>query len=264
MLIRLLTLLALALAPALPARAQMQDDIAQVLRVSLIPGWRQQDGSHVAGLRFDLAPGWRTYWRSAGAAGISPQMDWRGSRGLGSVTPQWPTPTVFRQGRALSIGYDDDFVLPLLIQGAGGGAAHLDGVLDLGVCAEICLPARIRVSGDLPAGGAPDPAIRAALADRPGRIRADARCSLRPTRDGMALTGRIPLPPQGRSEAVVFEVPDPSLWVTDAVVSRQGGTLTATSELMAGGGRGVALDRSRVRITVIGDRGAVEIDGCRS
>ena len=265
--IRILLLLLIGLL-AVPAtlRAQMQDDVSDVLRVSVMPGWRQADGSHVAGLRFDLAPGWKTYWRSAGGAGISPQMDWRRSRGLRSVTPRWPTPTVFRQGGALSIGYDTDFVLPLLVQAAGPGPVRLDGVIDLGVCAEICLPARLHLTGTLPADGRPDAEIRAALADQPRRLRARAACSLRPTPDGMALTGRMQLPPMGATEAVVFEVPDPSLWVTDALsrVARQGGTLTATSELMSGGGRPVALDRSRIRITVIGDRDAVEIAGCGS
>ncbi|WP_298435425.1 protein-disulfide reductase DsbD domain-containing protein [uncultured Jannaschia sp.] len=263
MLRRLLILALAAVTLAAPAaRAQMLDDVSQALRVELIPGWRQADGTHVAGLRFDLAPGWKTYWRSAGAAGIAPRMDWRRSQGVASVTPAWPTPRLFRTAGALSIGYDSDFVLPLLVV-ATGAAPTLDGVLDLGVCSDICLPARVRVTGTLGAGRTPDARLAAALADRPRRVSADATCRLRPTRDGLALTGEIALPPVGRSETVVFEVPDPGVWVTDAQVSRRGGTLVATSELMVGGGRSVAIDRSRVRITVIGDRRAVEIEGCR-
>lgn len=256
---RLLILLALlALAP--PAAAQIRD-VAQVLRIEVLPGWRRADGVQVAALRFRLAPGWKTYWRRAGAAGIAPQMDWRGSRGLRSVTPVWPVPTVFGAPGALSIGFDRDFVLPLLIPAAGPGAIALRGRLDLGVCAEICLPAQVSVAAELPPGGRPDPAIEAALADRPARLRARASCRLAPGRDGLRLSAEIAVPPQGGREAVVFELPDPDMWVTDAAVTRRGGTLAATSELI-GGAAGAGIDRSRIRITVIGTDGAVEIAGC--
>jgi hypothetical protein len=125
------------------------------------------------------------------------------------------------------------------------------------------VPATLDVSALLPPRGVPDPEIAAALADRPRRVDAPATCALRPTPEGAALTGRMAVPPMGGAETVVFELSEPGLWVTDARVRREGGTITATSELMKGGGGPVALDRSAVRITVIGQRGAVQIDGCR-
>ena len=253
-------LLVLAILPA-PAVAQLTD-VSQAMRIEVMPGWRRADGTHVAGLHVRLSPGWKTYWRSAGAAGIAPQMDWRASRGARSVTPAWPTPTVFGPAGQRSIGYDDDFVLPLLIATQGNGVVQLRGRLDLGVCADICLPARVDVAMDLPARGTPDRAIEAALADRPARLDTVARCALSPIRDGFALTAEMDVPPQGDAEAVVFELPDPSVWVTDAAVVREGGRLRATSELLAQGGRLRNVDRSQVRITVIGSRGAVEIAGC--
>ena len=256
---RLVLLLILALLPA-PLAAQ-RTDLSEAIAVDVLPGWRRADGVQVAGLRVRLAPGWKTYWRSAGAAGISPQMDWRGSRNLRSVTPAWPVPQVFGRPGALSIGYDRDFVLPLLIPAAGPGPVRLRGVLDIGVCADICLPARLRVAGDLPAGGAPDPAIEAALADRPDRVAARATCRLRPVPDGLELAGAVDLPRLGPDEAVVFELPDPHVWVTDAAVTRDGGRLRATARLYASDGA-VAVDRGRIRITVLGGGRAVEIAGC--
>ncbi len=253
-------LLALALLP-LPAMAQITD-VGQAMRIEPMPGWRRADGVHVAALRVRLAPGWKTYWRSAGAAGIAPQMDWRATQGARSVTPAWPTPTVFGPESARSIGYDRDFVLPLLIAVRGGGEVRLRGRLDVGVCADICLPARISVAIDLPAAGRPDPEIAAALDDRPTRVAARVRCRLEPTRDGFALTGVMDVPSQGRGEAVVFELPDPGVWITDAAVRRKGGRLSASSEVLAEGGRPRTVDRSRLRVTVIGSSGAVEVTGC--
>ncbi|MEM7487532.1 MAG: protein-disulfide reductase DsbD domain-containing protein [Pseudomonadota bacterium] len=259
-----LSALLLALVLAVPSAEAQQTWMAQedAISIEVMPGWRRADGDHVAALRVRLAPGWVTYWRSAGAAGISPQMDWRGSRNVVAVAPVWPKPKVLKSVGGRSIGYDRDFVLPLVIRSRGNGPIRLRGALDLGVCRDICLPAQVDVAADLVPGEAPDAAIEAALADRPARISAPVTCRLRPTPDGLALAGIVDLPPLGGREAVVFEVPDPAIWVTDARVARDGGRLTATSELMLGGGGPIAVDRSRVRITVIGETDAVEILGC--
>ncbi|MBM2574989.1 hypothetical protein JQC91_01615 [Jannaschia sp. Os4] len=257
----LLLFLCLVLSP--PASAQPVSDPSGLISIEVMPGWRESRGTHVAGLRVRLKPGWKTYWRRAGELGIAPRMDWRRSRNAAAVEARWPTPSVFRSQGAMSLGYTEDFVLPLVIRvGRSARDVDLRGRLDLGVCAEICVPVRLDVSGRLPKGGAPDPEIRAALADRPRPSRARATCTLRPTEAGIALTGRLDLPPLGGPETVVFELDDPSLWVTDAEVRREGGALVATSEVM-GGDRGIAVDRRRVRITVIGGSGAVEIEGCR-
>ncbi|TFL17341.1 protein-disulfide reductase DsbD domain-containing protein [Jannaschia formosa] len=259
--------LAIALASGLlcasagAGEAQSWDDVSQVISVAPVAGWRAEPGRHVAGLRISLEPGWKTYWRSAGSAGIAPRMDWGTSENVEAVTPAWPTPGLFWQDGDLSIGYDDDFILPLIVA-TGEGAARLGGRLDLGVCAAVCLPVQVEVEVALPPGGAEDEALIAALADRPRRLPLQADCTTRPTPDGIALTGAVDLPSLGGTETVVFEPADPALWVTDSVVSRQGERITGSSELMAGGGNPVTLDRSRIRITVIGAHGAVELAGC--
>ncbi len=235
--------------------------MAEAVTIELMPGWRQEDGSHIAGLRVSLEPGWKTYWRSAGSAGISPRMDWRGSRNVRSVTPLWPTPSVFGPPGALSIGYETDFVLPLLIQTDSRGPVQLSGQLDIGVCAEICVPASLRLAGELPAVGAPSVDLRDALSDRPQNVTANVTCRLGATEDGLRLTAETRLPSQGGQEAVVFEIPDPSIWIADAVVTREGDRLSAASDLLAGGGP-MSVDRGEVRITVIGQDGAVELQGC--
>lgn len=261
-LFRALLLALIGTLPLLPAPVQAQGgDVAGAISIEVMPGWRRADGVHVAGLKISLKPGWKTYWRSAGSAGISPQMDWRASRNVRSVTPAWPTPMVFRQGGSLSIGYDSDFVLPILIA-PSNGQVTLRGQLNIGVCAEVCLPAQVAIDAVLPSGGRPDPQIEAALRDRPRRVQANARCLLRPIENGFALTGQIDVPSQGRLEAVVFEMQNRSVWVTDASVTRRGGRIDATSQLLLSGGRAFAVDRSQMRMTIIGDRGAVEVVGC--
>ncbi|GIT90837.1 hypothetical protein JANAI61_12950 [Jannaschia sp. AI_61] len=254
---------ACALGAAGSVEAQSIGSVEEVVSVEIRPGWRSDDGTHIAGLHFRLRPGWRTYWRTAGAGGIAPQFDWSGSAGVDSVHTLWPTPRVFYKDGLQSIGYDEDFVVPLVIDGSGADASmRLEGRLAIGVCADICVPAHVTVGRDLGDAETPDPAIAMALDDRPRKVGHAANCYLRPTPNGTALTGHIDVPALGGREAVVFETGNDHHWVTDATVQRQGERLTATSEVMVGGGERVSLDLNAVRITIIGASHALELAGC--
>ncbi|RVT82277.1 hypothetical protein DXV76_17530 [Rhodobacteraceae bacterium CCMM004] len=261
--LRLLRIAALCLA-ALPAAAQSLDTVAAL---DILPGWRDE-GGHVAALRIQLAPGWKTYWRAPGDAGIPPTFDWRGSENLKSVEVHWPTPEVFHQNGMTSVGYRDGVILPFrLVPRDPSRPIRLRAKVDMGVCEDVCIPLTREIVADLPAGGGrPDARIRAALADRPLSAAeagvASVRCEVAPLRDGVALTAEVAVPPMGGGEFAVFELPDRRVWVSEADMERRGGTLTARVELIPPRGAAFALDRSAVRLTLLGRRGAVDIRGC--
>ena len=233
----------------------------------LLPGWRQADGTHMAALSLQLAPGWKTYWRAPGDAGIPPRFDWDGSENLDRVDPHWPRPEIFVVSGMRSIGYSDEVVLPLRITPhAGADPITISARMEIGVCEDICMPVDFSVRAVLPAGGAPDPRITAALATEPetaaaagvGRV----TCRLAPAGDGMELTARMAVPSLGAgTPAVVFELPDPDVWIGEADVRREDGALTATAEIIDYGGA-LMLDRSALRITLLGSEKAVDIRGC--
>ena len=58
------------------------------------------------------------------------------------------------------------------------------------------------------------------------------------------------------------ETSQPALWASQTETKRQGNRLTATSEVISPDGQPFALDRSAVRITVLGTKHAVDILGC--
>ena len=258
----ILTALFLSFALAQPASAQ-----TDVAHAEFIPGWRQADGSHVAGLLIDLSPGWKTYWRSPGDAGIPPRFDWAGSRNIASLQPVWPTPKAMDQNGMTSIGYPGDVVIPLVIRpDIASDRMALSGRIELGVCKDICVPAALSFSGELTANGTRDTRIVAALADQPLSKRAArvsaVTCSASPVRGGMALTAEITMPPAGGPEFVVIEPTNPSIWVAEAKTHRTGQKLTATTEMSHVEGAPFALDRSGLRFTVLGRDYAVDIVGC--
>lgn len=263
---KLLALLSLLVAATGPGFGQSSPD--QVLSHRIIPGWTQGDGTRIAGLELSLAPGWKTYWRSPGDAGIPPEFDWRGAGNLDRVHVHWPAPVVFWQSGMRSVGYKDRVVLPLsIVPQSPGGDIHLKGRVDLGICSDICIPASIDIDAMLPnQSDRRSPAIVAALAARP--LSAEeagltvATCRLAPTETGLMVEAQLTMPSSGGREQAVIEAPAPDIWVSEAQADRRGDWLTVSAEMVAHASGPLVVDRSRLRITVIGEDYAVDIRGC--
>ena len=247
-----------------PAPAQQLDGVVQL---DVLDGGRTTNGTYLGALRLTLQDGWKTYWRAPGDAGIPPQFDWTGSRNVGDVSITWPAPDVFDQNGLQSIGYEDQLVLPVEITPKNPAKpVRLRGEMDLGVCKDVCIPERLDFDHTLSAKADRNPAIAAALAQRPfsaGEANVSAaRCSLTPTVDGMQIEARVTMPSAGGQEIAVIEPGNPVLWASQPETVRQGGTLIATAEVINASGAPFALDRSEIRITVLGANHAVDIQGC--
>lgn len=249
---------------AAPAQGQTISDIVQL---DVLDGGRSDDGTYLSAIRLNLKDGWKTYWRAPGDAGIPPEFDWRQSGNVGSVAITWPAPSVFDQNGLNSIGYANQLVLPIRITPRDPAEpVRLRGEVDLGVCKDVCIPASLDFDHMLDAGAARNPAIAAALAQRPFSAReagvTGAACHLTPTEDGMQVRVHIDMPTAGGTELAVIEPGNPALWTSQAETMRQGNRLIATSEVINADGGPIALDRSAVRITVLGANHAVDILGC--
>ncbi len=259
----LISALSLLLAPVVAAQGRLSD----LVQISVLDGGQTADGQQLAALRLTLKDGWKTYWRAPGDAGIPPSFSWDGSRNLRSVDIVWPAPVIFDQGGMRSVGYIGQLVLPLIITPARTGEKlRLKGEIDFGVCKDICVPARLSFSGELDPAAKRNPAIAAALAQRPFSAREagvrSATCAVRPSADGMRIETRIDLPKARGKEVVIVEPGNPNLWASEMSSRRQGRALVSVGEVIHGEGRSFALNRSDIRITVLSRGHAVEIDGC--
>ncbi|MGV6803475.1 MAG: protein-disulfide reductase DsbD domain-containing protein [Ruegeria sp.] len=249
---------------AAPLRAQAIDNI---VRLEVLDGGKSEDGTYLGAIQLNLQEGWKTYWRAPGDAGIPPEFDWRRSGNVGSVSIIWPAPHVFDQNGLKSIGYVDQLVLPIRITPRNPAEpVHLRGEMDLGICKDVCIPASLDFDHSLDANAGRNPTIAAALAQRPYSAREagvkGAACVLAPTADGMQISVRINMPTAGGTELTVIEPGNPALWASQAETTRQGKMLVATSEVISADGGPIALDRSAIRITVLGTNHAVDILGC--
>lgn len=258
----LLILLAVCSLPSY-SLGQTVNDLASV---TVLPGWREADGTHVAAVRIDLAEGWKTYWRAPGDTGIPPSFAFA-TGDVTAVQPHFPVPDIFEFFGIQAIGYENSVTFPLRLTVPDHGAAvDFAGQIQIGVCEEVCIPVTLDFSALLPPVGAADPAILAALHDRP-LTRAEAQvgtvtCALTPISDGLHMTAIIAMARTNTQEIVVIETGDPQVWVSEPQISRAGNILTAAVDLVHLNGKPFALDRSAVRITVLGDGTAVDIQGC--
>jgi DsbC/DsbD-like thiol-disulfide interchange protein len=239
-----------------------------VANIEILPGWRTETGTYMTALRVTLAPGWKTYWRAPGDAGIPPRFDWAGSRNLSAVRFHWPAPSVFEANGMRTVGYKNELILPIeLTPRTKGKDIAMRAEVELGVCEDICVPMQVRVSADLKGPGASDARIKGAIAARPSTGKEaglrGVKCGVEPISDGLRLTAHVDMPSLGRDEIAIFELPDQTIWVSEASVARSGRTLTATSDMVPPNSAPFLLDRSQVRITVIAGSGqAVDIMGC--
>jgi DsbC/DsbD-like thiol-disulfide interchange protein len=165
-----------------------------------------------------------------------------------------------------SIGYRDDVVLPVEFALDEGGTVEIAGRIDMGVCLDVCMPITLDLDGAMPPTTERVREIGLALSDRPlTAVEAGAgrpTCAVEPISDGLRVTVSAAMPSTGNDETVVVEHRNPQIWVSEARTRREGGTIRATADVVPADSGPFALNRSDLRITVIGSQMAVELDDC--
>ncbi|MCC5963921.1 MAG: hypothetical protein JJU09_12425 [Rhodobacteraceae bacterium] len=259
--------LALALTPALavPQLLHAQSPrISEIVEARMKPGWQTDAGTYIAALHLSLAQDWITYWRHPGESGIAPRFDWSESDNLSQARVHWPEPRLFMSSGFHSIGYAGEVVLPIEVTPQiPGTPVELVGIVKLGVCDDICIPAdlplRLTISGE----GARVPAIEQALDSRPRAARAaglrDVACTVEPHSRGLRLSAALELPRQGDDEFVLVEMTGPARPSRALSSSRNGSAITGESVFQMDGG---AIDRSSVRVSVVSEDGMLVHQGC--
>lgn len=123
-------------------------------RVRLIAGARMPDGKLLAGLEFDLGEGWKAYWRVPGDSGVPSVFNWDKSTNVQSIKVLWPAPSRFKDKFGWNNGYKEDFVFPVEIQPKNpADPVQLELLLYYGVCEELCVPGKARLSLTVPPDG---------------------------------------------------------------------------------------------------------------
>ncbi len=238
--------------------------------VEYLDGWRLPDGSYQTAIVFNLEDGWKTYWRVPGPAGLPTTFNWTGSRNISDVVIDWPAPYVFESYGLYSFGYKGQVVLPVRIVPADPDKpVSVDMRMEFGVCSDICVPANARLQAALDSNTAPEgkPLIAKALTKTAlplgkGGV-SSVNCDLRPNPKGMDISARLQFSGTPASEQyVVMEYDNPDIWIDSAELQREGRAVTASSRLEFYGSGILALDRSKLRVTLLQGGKAYETTGC--
>lgn len=136
----------------------------------LVAAGLDADGRLVAGIEIVMPPGWHTYWRTPGDAGIAPAFDFSASTNVGDVAVDFPVPTRLDDGFSVTNVYKDRVVLPVTAAVADPAApVELSVTVELGVCAEICVPDTVAAALAVPVGEN-DPGALAVIDDARARV----------------------------------------------------------------------------------------------
>ncbi|TVO34317.1 protein-disulfide reductase DsbD family protein [Vibrio algivorus] len=99
------------------------------------------ENNNAAGfIEVKLADEWKTYWRSPGEGGVSPELNWQASSNINQVDWHWPYPQRFDVLGIETLGYKHDVVFPLSIKIANRHQpATFKANLSLSSCSTVCV-----------------------------------------------------------------------------------------------------------------------------
>ncbi|HEY0901101.1 MAG TPA: protein-disulfide reductase DsbD domain-containing protein, partial [Micavibrio sp.] len=104
-------------------------------------------------LEIALQPDWHIYWRMPGDGGLPPNLLPGDSKNLKNIEIKWPTPHRFEMEGLYGFGYSDQILLPLQLTPEKPSAPlTLALKAEIMVCKDICVPQKLVLSLDIPAG----------------------------------------------------------------------------------------------------------------
>ena len=119
-------------------------------KIEILEGWRKSDGSIVYGLKISLKDGWKTYWHTPGPMGLKPQFNFDGSLNIENLNVLWPSPKVFGSSGFESIGYENEVILPIIIQAkVSSNPVNLKIKGRIGICYDVCVPIEFETQSEL-------------------------------------------------------------------------------------------------------------------
>jgi thiol:disulfide interchange protein DsbD len=188
-------------------------------------------GTITVAVELDTRKDWHTYWRNAGEAGAATEIHWTLPPGWTAGEIQWPYPRSEAVGPIMDYGYEGkpwllvDFHAPK--DAKPNDTIALKAVVNLLVCAEVCVPEDKNVTLPLSVGEPslpPDPAFAAARAKLPVPSPWAMRYRLKDTLDLFVETPSLAAAHPAKAEFFPFEpgMLNKGVWTQDAAYTQNG------------------------------------------
>ena len=111
-------------------------------KARLVADYDPASGSINSVIEVKLKDGWSTYWRYPGSTGIPPIFDFSSSKHVSFEPVAFPTPSLQRSGDADYAGYKKSVLFPVNGRVTRNKLPDLNLDMLIGVCEEICIPAK--------------------------------------------------------------------------------------------------------------------------
>lgn len=241
--------------------------------VKLLPGRAEADGGRMAALVIDVTPEWKTYWRNPGEAGIPPRFDWTRSENLRGAEILWPRPHAFESFGITTLGYSGRVVFPVRLEPENPAQPmQIDLGLSLGVCKDICILEETRIQGRIMPGEAETGADLVAAAEatvpmsggQSGLTR--ATCRISGSGASRQFDAKLEFDRTVEAPMVIVEGPE-TTWFSQIVTTAGAPGATGGSRIMVAAAMSLIdgsawVDRSELRLTVLGEDFAADVRGC--
>jgi thiol:disulfide interchange protein/DsbC/DsbD-like thiol-disulfide interchange protein len=110
-------------------------------------------GGRVAALvDLKMEPGWHTYWKNPGASGMATKIEWQLPTNVTTAGSGWPVPKKFPPAEVTTYGYEDEVVLPAILEVASNsppGQVKIKAHVTWLECNEVCIPGSADVEATL-------------------------------------------------------------------------------------------------------------------
>ena len=265
-----LTILLILLFNTSGSSTYSQSPIIGLKSVDIIRGWRQSNDVHIAAINISMEKGWKTYWRVPGVGGIPPLFDWNKSKNIKSISKIWPTPNIYNEYGLRTIGYKEEFILPIKIKPIDQKKPiYLEATIDFGICADVCIPIQTTVEAELPVRTSIgknrilEVLDRAIISGSESPIKV-ITCDIIPLKDGFEVKATLEnIASFNENTFGVIEYPEkPNSWISQKTSLVSGNQLEVIATLYLDGTYFV--DRSNLNLTVFSSNKAFEFDGCLS
>ena len=244
---------------------------ASVRLVSATTGTGDLDTVRI-GIEFNLQPGWKTYWRTPGASGLPPQVDWTGSYNIGSAEFLWPAPKRFSLIGLDTFGYADQVIFPIDIRTERPGEpVRLKAKVAYLVCAELCIPGEAELDMVVPADSAAPSQFANMIDSFRAQVPGDGRAAgLTLEHAVLSGTAEAPYLEAAFTSLAPFNAPDLMVEGPDTVIFERpeitvdgAGTraiIRVAATEAAGIGGSLGLDGEALRLTLVDGLRAMEVE----
>ncbi len=240
-------------------------------QIQFFKAWKDKKDIQKYALFIELNNEWKTYWKYPGDTGFSPKFQIVRSKNLRQFQIAWPTPEIFYENETEIYGFKNKVVLPLLMHPQDPSQdVEFELKINLGFCNDICIPKEFNFKSRNAekTSEIQDAEIRKFIKKVPIELPVSANnfsCSVVSEGGNLRIytqLGNDFFKKENGVTDVIFYYEDDSIWFSEKIHELEKKIQTFSAKLNHINDQNIAIDRSRIELTLLTQSGSFTINGC--